>query len=226
MVEKMNKKTALSLIFSEFSFNSIWPSFSKFSAEQLLNVISSTEKYSLSKSLKVSNRDVQKVLKVIAPNKPKTSIQLCTYLLSTKGLKHCSKCLLVLDYSQFSKEAKNRDGLSPYCVYCTRQKSQIYRDADVERSREHSRNNYYKHKADYIHRMTLRKSKIAIATPNWANLEKIKEIYRDVPKGMHVDHIVPLNGNLVCGLHVENNLQYLSIEENLKKSNKYDPMAE
>lgn len=65
------------------------------------------------------------------------------------------------------------------------------------------------------------------ATPQWANLNKIKEIYLSCPEGMHVDHIIPLKGinefkeHVVCGLHVEFNLQYLSAEENLLKGNKY-----
>ena len=59
------------------------------------------------------------------------------------------------------------------------------------------------------------------ATPGWANFIKIKEIYENCPEGFHVDHIIPLNGKTVCGLHIETNLQYLSASENSKKSNKY-----
>jgi len=57
--------------------------------------------------------------------------------------------------------------------------------------------------------------------PKWANINKIKEIYKNRPKGYHVDHIIPLRGKYVSGLHVENNLQYLTVSENCKKRNTY-----
>ena len=59
-------------------------------------------------------------------------------------------------------------------------------------------------------------------TPAWADLEAIKQFYINCPKGYAVDHIVPLQGVNVSGLHVLNNLQYLTKSENCSKGNKYD----
>jgi hypothetical protein len=60
------------------------------------------------------------------------------------------------------------------------------------------------------------------AIPFWADLDKITEFYLKCPDGHEVDHIVPLRGKEVCGLHTLENLQYLPTLENRSKGNKLD----
>lgn len=69
------------------------------------------------------------------------------------------------------------------------------------------------------------------ATPSWINENAIESLYAlssfltltTFGNGYHVDHIIPLNNDLVCGLHTENNLQILRAEDNLSKSNQFWP---
>jgi hypothetical protein len=64
------------------------------------------------------------------------------------------------------------------------------------------------------------------ATPKWADKDEMRRIYarasrlrRETGEAWHVDHIVPLISELVCGLHWEGNLQVLPASENLSKNN-------
>jgi hypothetical protein len=68
------------------------------------------------------------------------------------------------------------------------------------------------------------------ATPPWANKKAIAAIYAHarrmtVATGEKyvVDHIVPLKHDLVCGLHVEHNLQVIPERDNLVKNNSFEP---
>jgi len=53
-----------------------------------------------------------------------------------------------------------------------------------------------------------------------ADLLAIKQFYISRPKGMEVDHILPLQGKDVSGLHTLNNLQYLTKSDNASKGNR------
>ncbi len=74
-----------------------------------------------------------------------------------------------------------------------------------------------------------RRAKKKQADVSWANKDaiafqyikaKFMEWFTD--EKYHVDHIIPLQGKNVCGLHVEYNLQVLPASVNKKKSNKLE----
>jgi 5-methylcytosine-specific restriction endonuclease McrA len=78
---------------------------------------------------------------------------------------------------------------------------------------------------------SVRKRRHREATPRWLTPSErlqMRELYVQARKMTEltreryvVDHIVPLRGESVCGLHVPWNLRVITQEENLKKSNKH-----
>ena len=99
-------------------------------------------------------------------------------------------------------------------------KKKIYREHNKEKIRKVIKTWYQANRDRYKSYKAKRRFLEKNAFPVFADLKKIREIYKDCPKGFHVDHIIPLNSKLVCGLHVEWNLQYLPAKDNLSKSNK------
>lgn len=79
-------------------------------------------------------------------------------------------------------------------------------------------------------RVSARRARKIGATPDWANAFFIEEAYdiartrtRVTGVQWHVDHIVPLVSDLVCGLHVENNLAVIPASHNIAKGNRHWP---
>jgi hypothetical protein len=76
-----------------------------------------------------------------------------------------------------------------------------------------------------------RRSSKLKATPSWLTKEDYNQIQAFYDQAQQltlstgvqhqVDHIYPLQGETVCGLHVPSNLQVLTAAENMGKSNKF-----
>lgn len=77
-----------------------------------------------------------------------------------------------------------------------------------------------------------RRAALSVATPSWADLVAIEAFYVESRRltaetgVLHeVDHIVPIQGRRVCGLHVEWNLQILTKTDNVKKHSRFHDQA-
>lgn len=97
--------------------------------------------------------------------------------------------------------------------------ARAYRKANPEVAREWRQNN----KQRAVWYATTRRAAKLQRTPKWADGAAIEAFYLACPPGHHVDHVIPLRGKLVSGLHVVNNLQYLTDKANMSKGNKFDP---
>lgn len=175
-------------------------------------------------------------------------------------MKKCSKCSLNKSHSEFRLMNRSADGLTAWCIDCHKQASRDHyqrnkteRNADAKEwralnpekankaSREHHHRNREARAEQHkewaklngsLRRLTSAKRKAAMlrAIPVWADLAKMKAVYREAGRiqeltkvRMHVDHIVPLQSKLVCGLHCEANLRIIPGAENESKRNFWWP---
>lgn len=198
MLEGIPKLQALEDIFDAENLFSNWPS-AVITARRYLNVISQPS-YSL-KELGLSAQAISDLNKKLLPNRVGRNTKVCNDLLRKYGLKFCTTCYLVYEDTFFFNSTAKQDGKDCYCKLCF--------NNNVREYRRHQQATY---RADLVQRV-----------PKWANIASIVEIYNNCPKGYHVDHIIPLRGKLVSGLHVENNLQYLLAVDNIAKNNKFVP---
>jgi hypothetical protein len=154
----------------------------------------------------------------------------------------CSECVRILTAVRYQKNKEKRKEINLTYYYANREKmlaSQKWwraqnpetskasmltwqkknREQMLETAKIYRQLNTKKHLA----LQTKRKTAILKRIPKWADLEQISSFYQNCPPGMSIDHIIPLQGKLVSGLHVMNNLQYLPLAANIAKNNKFDP---
>lgn len=200
----MNKYTILKEIFLIEEISSKIHSCPKISEELLLNTLSK-DTYNLKDALGITATTVTRYVKKLFPDKPTGHGKICNYLLYKYGYKHCKHCGEVKEVEYFYCNNYTNDSLSTYCKVC---------QAALEKPTATART--AKYKASKLQR-----------TPSWVSKEELASIelfYKNCPIGYQVDHIIPLQGDIVSGLHVLANLQYLTISENASKRNKFTPL--
>jgi hypothetical protein len=130
----------------------------------------------------------------------------------TRNYREANKEKIKLSSAKYSK--KNREKIT--------QRTRELRKANPERYQDNRRAYEAAHIGERRATTAKYRAKKLQATPAWADLDAIKEFYKNCPPGHEVDHIIPLQGKYVSGLHVENNLQYLPAHENKRKGNKFE----
>lgn len=146
--------------------------------------------------------------------------------------KHCNSCNISKDIIEFYVNNNAKDGKQSCCKDCSKlarkkqNKNTIYLTPEEKKAKKKIADRSWKQNNPHKVKINNAKyySRLYRAMPTWLTCEQlrdIEEIYRNCPPGHHVDHIVPLKGKNVSGLHVPWNLQYLLAVDNLKKSNKF-----
>lgn len=105
---------------------------------------------------------------------------------------------------------------------CDRQRE--YRAANPERRAAISKA-YRDRNPDMMRaNVSAHRAALMAAMPKWADRKAIRAVYAEAVKATRetgvkheVDHIIPLRGKGVCGLHVPWNLQVLTMTENRRK---------
>jgi 5-methylcytosine-specific restriction endonuclease McrA len=158
-------------------------------------------------------------------------------------VRRCPRCDTVKDIEDFSIDASRKSGRQCYCRECqlkiyegkkekAKKQRQARYAANKDKEKLKMKEYYSSNRAGYRERNALRRASKLSATPSWLTLSdlcRIKSIYIEAQelskssgKEWHVDHIVPLQHERVCGLHVPWNLQIITATENYAKSNKFE----
>lgn len=156
--------------------------------------------------------------------------------------KKCIKCKQIKGLEEFYKKVDSKDGFHHKCKACLRGYQAKYERKHVKRRARY----YRRHKVEAANRYvkwcqanrgkrtaSVRKYQVSKInrTPRWVTKKELLEIEdfyvraaklsRLTGTDIQVDHIVPLQGEKVSGLHVPWNLQIISKSDNCSKSNKY-----
>lgn len=161
-------------------------------------------------------------------------------------MKLCTSCKQEKSLTEFGRDNYKKSGFTSRCKMCMVAYSRKYRKDNPEKSRriskEYRERHLQKERSRYTrynkenpevraYHSALRRAKTKAATPAWlteVQENDIKKMYALANKlgelcniRYHVDHIVPLAGKDICGLHVPWNLQILPASVNIAKSNKH-----
>lgn len=159
-------------------------------------------------------------------------------------MKKCSLCHIEKPVASFYPDKRTKDGLYSSCAKC-QNKYRKYDSQRAEYEKQRGQDPVFKaRKAEYMREykkanrakynswnMKYHASK-KCRTPNWLNFidfERIQNEYKladllckVTSSQWEVDHIIPLQGKNVSGLHVPSNLRVIKASDNRIKHNKFE----
>jgi len=134
----------------------------------------------------------------------------------------CSKCRAFKREIDFNVESAQPHGISAWCKLCKKAYSKRWRANNGNYRRQFGNPPDAAKRAEY-------RAKRLKRHVSWADKKKIKAFYiraayltEKTGIQHEVDHIIPLQGKLISGLHVENNMQILTKSENSAKRNSFE----
>ena len=161
----------------------------------------------------------------VAPRKTKGTCVECLKLEWERGNQTRAEYFRAYNKSEAGQKAKRE--------YYEKNREAVIAAAQArpdEDKRRYKKNHKIANPDMYRELVSLRRRRFRLATPKWLTAEhkmeiRLKyrlaiELSRRTGVRHAVDHIVPLQGEEVCGLHVPWNLEVVTQKENLKKSNK------
>lgn len=163
----------------------------------------------------------------------------------TTYTKTCTRCQQQKEENEFSPLKHARDGRQSQCILCMTTQAHVYRKTRATGVNASASKYYYNNRdkaLNCVRKWRARnRDKVQVtgtiasnkrraaklqAMPLWLNNEQLEEIrtiyaYAKVNQ-LDVDHIVPLQGKTVCGLHVPWNLEAIPKPINMSKGNRFN----
>jgi hypothetical protein len=159
-------------------------------------------------------------------------------------MKTCTRCKEQKPLEHFGADRHASDGLNFRCRPCAAAIGRESRAKNRARSNEASRRwaaknpdrwkeiirDWHRRNPGYATAKVMeREAQKLRATPSWMDPERVEAVYalarkcRDEGMKVEVDHLVPLRGRTVCGLHTHDNLAVVERRDNMSKGNRRWP---
>lgn len=162
---------------------------------------------------------------------------------NTDTEKFCNKCSQYKLFDCFRIDNSREDGLRYACKNCLRSQDKLRtqnpstkqllkkNQENWKRKNPQYYKNYKKDNKDKNRAHIAKRRAVELqATPKWVDYTEINKLYQKAYElecldgvKRHIDHIHPLQGKLICGFHVAENLQILTAAENLSKGSIFIP---